>query len=93
MAEFERDPIRERTQAGLDLARKRGKRFGRPPATDAGQRARILRLQKSGHSLLIATRVGVGCDRNRTQRKSFSGADVKLRPQPRLKLDEDQRSL
>jgi DNA invertase Pin-like site-specific DNA recombinase len=61
LAEFERDLIRERTQAGLDLARKRGKRFGRPPATDSKQRERIVRLRKSGHSLrTIAERVGVG---------------------------------
>jgi DNA invertase Pin-like site-specific DNA recombinase len=61
IAEFERDLIRERTHAGLALARKRGKRFGRPPATDAKQRARIVRLQQSGHSLrVIAERVGVG---------------------------------
>jgi DNA invertase Pin-like site-specific DNA recombinase len=61
IAEFERDLIRERTHAGLALARKRGKRFGRPPATDAKQRARIVRLQQSGHSLrAIAERVGVG---------------------------------
>jgi len=30
MAEFERDLIRERTMAGLDRARKRGKVLGRP---------------------------------------------------------------
>jgi DNA invertase Pin-like site-specific DNA recombinase len=61
IAEFERDLIRERTQAGLELARKRGKRFGRPLATDATQRKRIVRLRKSGHSLrVIAERVGVG---------------------------------
>jgi DNA invertase Pin-like site-specific DNA recombinase len=61
IAEFERDLIRERTQAGLELARKRGKRFGRPLATDSKQRARIIRLRTSGHSLrAIAERVGVG---------------------------------
>jgi DNA invertase Pin-like site-specific DNA recombinase len=61
LSEFERDLIRERTQAGLDLARKRGKKFGRPLATDSKQRARIVRLRKSGHSLrVIAERVGVG---------------------------------
>src|SRR5689334_18553596 len=32
LAEFERDIIRERTQAGLDAARARGKRGGRPSA-------------------------------------------------------------
>lgn len=61
LSEFERDLIRERTHAGLELARKRGKRFGRPPATDSKQRARIIRLRTSGHSLReIAERVGVG---------------------------------
>jgi DNA invertase Pin-like site-specific DNA recombinase len=61
IAEFERDLIRERINAGLDLARKRGTKFGRPPATNAKQRARILRLRKSGHSLrAIAERVNVG---------------------------------
>jgi DNA invertase Pin-like site-specific DNA recombinase len=61
IAEFERDLIRERFNAGLDLARKRGKKFGRPPATDARQRARIGRLRKSGHSIrAIAEQVGIG---------------------------------
>jgi DNA invertase Pin-like site-specific DNA recombinase len=32
LAEFERDIIRERTNAGLEAARARGKRGGRPPA-------------------------------------------------------------
>jgi len=61
IAEFERDLIRERINAGLDLARKRGKRFGRPPVTDRKQRARIARLRASGHSIrAIAEQVGVG---------------------------------
>jgi DNA invertase Pin-like site-specific DNA recombinase len=61
IAEFERDLIRERTQAGLELARKRGKRFGRPLATSPKQRNRIVRLRSSGHSLrAIAQQVGVG---------------------------------
>lgn len=33
MAEFERDVIRERTQAGLEAARARGRRGGRPKAS------------------------------------------------------------
>jgi len=61
LAEFERDLIRERINAGLDLARKRGKKFGRPLATDGKQRARIMRLRNSGHSIrAIAEQVGVG---------------------------------
>ena len=31
VAEFERALIKERTMAGLEVARKRGKRLGRPP--------------------------------------------------------------
>ncbi|QPH54750.1 recombinase family protein [Pontivivens ytuae] len=33
-AEFQRDIIAENTQAGLDAARRRGKRLGRPPVID-----------------------------------------------------------
>ena len=61
IAEFERDLTRERIHAGLALARKRGKRFGRPPVTDARQRRRIERLRASGRSIrAIAEQVGVG---------------------------------
>lgn len=61
IAEFERDLIRERIHAGLALARKRGKRLGRPEATDGKQKERILRLRKSGHSIrAIASLTGVG---------------------------------
>lgn len=34
MAEFHRDMIRENTRCGLDAARKRGRRLGRPPILD-----------------------------------------------------------
>ena len=34
MAEFERDIIRERTTAGLEVARARGRKGGRPKATE-----------------------------------------------------------
>lgn len=37
LAEFERDLIRERTQAGLSAARARGRQGGRPPALSADQ--------------------------------------------------------
>ena len=37
LAEFERDLIRERTQAGLAAARARGRNGGRPPVLDPGQ--------------------------------------------------------
>jgi DNA invertase Pin-like site-specific DNA recombinase len=37
LAEFERDLIRERTQAGLAAARARGRLFGRPKALSPGK--------------------------------------------------------
>ena len=44
VAQFERDLIRERTQAGVDRARAQGKRLGRPPVLDlraaSGDRSR-----------------------------------------------------
>lgn len=46
LAEFERDLIRERTRAGLDAARARGKRGGRPRKLDAKKRAQALTLHK-----------------------------------------------
>ncbi len=51
VAELERDLIRERTLAGLAVARRRGKRFGRPPAVYPPQLlARVRRLRQAGHS-------------------------------------------
>jgi DNA invertase Pin-like site-specific DNA recombinase len=37
LAEFERDLIRERTKAGMQAAKKRGKHIGRPPALSNAQ--------------------------------------------------------
>jgi DNA invertase Pin-like site-specific DNA recombinase len=44
MAEFERDLIRERTRAGLDAARARGKRGGRPRKLDEKKKTQALTL-------------------------------------------------
>jgi putative DNA-invertase from lambdoid prophage Rac len=45
VAEFERDLLIERTQAGMVRARKDGKRFGRPPAlNDVAKAAVVARL-------------------------------------------------
>lgn len=46
LAEFERNLIRERTQAGLQAARARGRRGGRPQALDADKRALTVQLYK-----------------------------------------------
>jgi DNA invertase Pin-like site-specific DNA recombinase len=49
LAEFERNLIRERTQAGLQAARARGKKGGRPKALDAKRRARTVELYREGN--------------------------------------------
>ena len=52
LAEFERNLIRERTQAGLEAARARGKKGGRKPKLNAGKRAMVAELyQGKRHSL------------------------------------------
>jgi DNA invertase Pin-like site-specific DNA recombinase len=44
LAEFERNLIRERTQAGLQAARARGRKGGRPKSLDADKRALAVQL-------------------------------------------------
>jgi DNA invertase Pin-like site-specific DNA recombinase len=46
LAEFERNLIRERTQAGLIAARARGRKGGRPPALDDKKKAVAIKLYK-----------------------------------------------
>ena len=46
LAEFERDVIRERTHAGLQAARARGRRGGRPRALDERRRAQARTLHQ-----------------------------------------------
>jgi DNA invertase Pin-like site-specific DNA recombinase len=50
LAEFERDLIQERTQAGLKAARARGKMGGRPPILDNRQINRMVELYDEGKS-------------------------------------------
>lgn len=59
-AEFERDIIQQRTKAGLEAARKRGRLGGRP-AIDADTKRRIVKLYESGESAAdIAKEYGIG---------------------------------
>lgn len=53
-AEFERDLIRERTQAGLAAARVRGRKGGRKPALDAKQIEEIKLLLGGGANTQVA---------------------------------------
>jgi DNA invertase Pin-like site-specific DNA recombinase len=52
LAEFERNLIRERTHAGLEAARARGRKGGRRPKLDAGKRAMAVDLyRKKEHTV------------------------------------------
>src|SRR4051812_34276607 len=50
LAEFERDLIRERTQAGLQAARARGRKGGRPRTLDATKLAQARSHQECGRT-------------------------------------------
>lgn len=62
LAEFERELIRERTQAGLAAARARGRRGGRPRVMDAQKIAQAKALYNDRHITVkeICTTLGVG---------------------------------
>lgn len=80
-AEFERDCIRARVQAGMRNARARGKRIGRPPAVvDAAEVARLRAQNASWRE--IAERLGVGAT---TARRAFSRLAKKPAEIPLLK--------
>jgi DNA invertase Pin-like site-specific DNA recombinase len=51
IAEFERELIRKRCQAGIEAAKAKGTRFGRKSALDAGQRKRIAERYSTGETM------------------------------------------
>ncbi len=60
IGEFEGDLIRDRTRAGVEAARRRGRHPGRPRVLDRPTRARVEHLRGSGKSIrAIADLVGV----------------------------------
>lgn len=60
VAEFERDLLIERTQAGLSRAKAQGKTLGRPQSLNAVQQAEIIAARKGGASLgVLAAKYGV----------------------------------
>ena len=53
LAEFERNLIKERTLAGLQAARARGRKGGRPPSLDSEKRILVVRLyNEKKHSII-----------------------------------------
>jgi putative DNA-invertase from lambdoid prophage Rac len=51
VAEFERDLLIERTQAGIRRAKAEGKAFGRPSALTTDQRAVVVKRLSAGESV------------------------------------------
>ena len=70
-AEYERALISERTKAGLQTARAKGTRMGRPPALTDEQKATARRLHKSGESISAIARI-LGVSRATVRRASTS---------------------
>ena len=56
VAEFERDLLVERTQAGLNRARAEGKRLGRPASLTAEQQAMVARQLEEGMAVSALAR-------------------------------------
>ena len=60
VAEFERDLLVERTQAGLTRAKAQGKKLGRPRSLPQEQRAMVMKQRREGVSLgTLAKELGV----------------------------------
>ena len=51
IAEFERGLIRKRCEEGIERAKAKGKKFGRPTALDHGQRRRIAERYAAGETM------------------------------------------
>jgi DNA invertase Pin-like site-specific DNA recombinase len=51
IAEFERNLIRKRCEEGIERARRKGTKFGRPAALDASQRGRIAERYAEGETM------------------------------------------
>src|SRR6184192_815192 len=63
LAEFERDLIRERTRAGLQAARARGRKGGRPRSLDATKLAQARSLYKDPANTIAAICATLGISR------------------------------
>lgn len=57
IAEMEHDLLIERTQSGLNRAKREGKILGRPRKTNTSQRAKIIDMRKNGISVSELSRL------------------------------------
>jgi DNA invertase Pin-like site-specific DNA recombinase len=76
LAEFEREIIRERTIAGLESARARGRHGGRPRALDEGKAKLARRLKNEGNHSVDEIRAMLGVGRSTLYRYLNSNDDV-----------------
>lgn len=61
IAEFERGLIRQRTDEGIERAKRQGKKFGRPERLDDGQKRKIAEFYAAGKTMPeLAEEYGVG---------------------------------
>lgn len=74
MAELERGLIQERTKEGLQAARRRGKRLGRPPALSAEQVTHARSLIESGRETMGGMASALKVDRGTLRRALSNGA-------------------
>lgn len=72
-AEFERQLTRERTRAGMQAARRRGRRLGRPPSITLEKLDLARRLIEEGRGRAVAARM-IGVD-PATLRRALNGLD------------------
>src|SRR5512143_1264840 len=75
LAEFERDLIRERTQAGLQAARARGRQGGRPRSLDARKLAQARSLHKDPANTIAEICATLGISRATFYRHLASPAE------------------
>lgn len=81
-AEYERELISERTKAGLEAARRRGKRLGRPPALTREQTAHARREVDAGRETMGGMAEILGVDRG-TLRRAFQRWEPQAMPDRR----------
>ena len=77
IAEFERELIRERCEEGIERAKRKGTKFGRPLALDAGQRRHVAERYAAGETMAELARE-YECDgggRPRVRPELLHGAD------------------
>ena len=75
LAEFERNLVRERTQAGLNAARARGRKGGRPKMLEPAKRQLAVKLYNEKHTIRESRAARARAARPRAQAQEAGRAD------------------